>query len=121
MLSDLRYAFRLLRRRPGFAIGTGATIALAVGGNVAIFGVVYGLIFRPLIVPGGDRVVVVQSKDARFPGAPSPVSFPQYQDWQVSAPAFERLAAVAPIRFDVTGTIGPLAACVPARRAARIR
>jgi hypothetical protein len=36
MLNDLRYAFRLLRRRPGFAIGTAVTIALATGGSVAM-------------------------------------------------------------------------------------
>jgi putative ABC transport system permease protein len=106
MVNDLRYAFRLLRRRPGFAIGTGATIALAVGGSVAIFSVVYGLLFRPMVVPDANRLVVARSEDARFPGVSSPVSFPQFQDWEVSAPALERVAAVGDIRFDVTGEGG---------------
>jgi putative ABC transport system permease protein len=106
MVNDLRYAFRLLRRRPGFTIGTGATIALAVGGSVAIFSVVYGLLFRPMVVPDADRLVVARSQDARFPGVSSPVSFPQFQDWEVSAPALERVAAVGDIRFDVTGESG---------------
>ncbi len=46
MLTDLRYGFRLLRRRPGFAIGTGVTIALSAGGTVAMFSVACGLLFR---------------------------------------------------------------------------
>src|SRR5688572_19978746 len=103
MLNDLRYAFRLLRRRPGFTIGAGATIALAVGGSVAIFSVVYGLLLRPMVVADANRLVVARSQDARFPGASSPVSFPQFQDWEISVPALERMAAVGDIRFDVTG------------------
>jgi putative ABC transport system permease protein len=103
MLNDLRYAFRLLRRRPGFTVGAGATIALAVAGSVAIFSVVYGLLLRPMAVADANRLVVARSQDARFPGMSSSVSFPQVQDWVASVPAVERLAAVGDIRFDVTG------------------
>jgi putative ABC transport system permease protein len=103
ILNDLRYAFRLLRQRPGFTVGAGATIALAVAGSVAIFSVVYGLLFRPMVVPDADRLVVARSIDAKFPGVSSLVSFPQVQDWELSSPAFERVAAVGDIRFDVTG------------------
>jgi hypothetical protein len=103
VLADLRYAVRLLGRAPAFALAATATIALAVAGIVAIVSVIYGLLFRPLLVPGADRVMVIGIVDSRLPGTDRPASFPQYRDRQDSVAAFERLAAVTHTRFDVTG------------------
>jgi len=44
---DLRYAFRGLRRSPGFAITVIATLGLGIGANAAMFGVIDRLMFRP--------------------------------------------------------------------------
>src|SRR5687768_10755440 len=51
---DLRYAFRQLRRNPGFAATAIATLALGVGLNTAIFSVTYGVLWRPLPYPDAD-------------------------------------------------------------------
>jgi putative ABC transport system permease protein len=48
ILRDLRYAIRGLRSRPGFSLAVIATLALGIGANVAMFGVVDRLMFRPL-------------------------------------------------------------------------
>jgi putative ABC transport system permease protein len=48
ILRDLRYAFRGLRSRPGFSFAAIATLALGIGANAAMFGVVDRLMFRPL-------------------------------------------------------------------------
>jgi putative ABC transport system permease protein len=48
MLRDLRYAIRGLRARPGFALAVIATLALGIGANAAMFGIVDRLMFRPL-------------------------------------------------------------------------
>jgi putative ABC transport system permease protein len=53
MLQDLRFAMRSLVRARGFSIAAVLTLALGIGANTIVYGVVNGLILRPL--PFGDR------------------------------------------------------------------
>ena len=54
---DLRYAFRILGRAPGFAIVVILSLALGIGPNTAMFSIVNGLFFRDRGVGDPDRVV----------------------------------------------------------------
>lgn len=56
---DLRYAFRLLRRTPGFTTTALATLAICLGANLAIFAVVDAVLLRPLPFPDARRLVRV--------------------------------------------------------------
>jgi putative ABC transport system permease protein len=58
LTADLRFALRQMRRRPAFTVMAVVTLALGIGGTVALFGVVYGLLLRPLPVAHAGRVVV---------------------------------------------------------------
>src|SRR5690606_18037677 len=51
LIGDVHYAIRSLTRNPGFALGAGAVLALAVGANVAIFSVVSTVLLQPLPYP----------------------------------------------------------------------
>lgn len=54
------FALRRLTRNPVFTVASVATLALAIGANVAIFAVVDGVVLRPLPYPDSDRIVVLE-------------------------------------------------------------
>jgi len=54
---DVTLAFRQIRRAPTFALIVGLTLALGVGGNVAFFTLVDGVLLRQLPLAGADRIV----------------------------------------------------------------
>ncbi len=59
MLTDLRYAFRQLRKAPAFTLTALATVAICLGANLAIFAVIDSVLLRPLPFPQSDRLVTI--------------------------------------------------------------
>ena len=71
-LRDLKHAVRGLARTPGFTITVVATLALAIGANVAIFSVVRVVLLKPVPFPNADRLVHI---GGTAPGTDQPEEF----------------------------------------------
>jgi putative ABC transport system permease protein len=95
---DVKYAFRAMRRAPGFTAVVLLTTALGVGANTTIFAVVYAALLRPLPYPSAERVVIADE-------SPSPANI---LDWRREASSFEAMAALRVSPFDVTGFDQPV-------------
>jgi putative ABC transport system permease protein len=77
---DIRYAFRMLARNPGFAAIAILALALGIGVNTAIFTVVNAVLLQPLPYPEPDRMVSIARG---YPnGRGDSVSIPKYMAWK---------------------------------------
>ena len=92
MFSDLRFALRALRRKPGFAFVAVVTLALGIGANTAIFSVVNGVLLRPLPYPAPDRLMALWQNDLVGGIVKNTVSVPNFLDWKAQSGAFEAMA-----------------------------
>jgi predicted permease len=92
MLTDLRYAFRQLRKAPAFTLTSLATIAICLGANLAIFAVINSVLLRPLPFPKADRLVTIFNT---YPKAGVPrdgSSVTNYYERRGNVPAFSSLS-----------------------------
>src|SRR5580704_15281140 len=80
LVQDLRYAFRQLRKSPGFACTAVLILALGIGASVAIFGFVDAALIKPLPYANPNRLVDVTESAAMIPHAN--LSYPDYLDWK---------------------------------------
>ncbi len=90
LLSDIRYAFRMMAKQPGFAALAILAFALGIGANVAIFSVVNAVLLRPLPYPHSERLINIRERTPTFPGGS--VSYPNFLDWRAAQKSFTDLA-----------------------------
>jgi predicted permease len=103
-MQDLRFAFRVLRKNPGFAVVAIITLALGIGANTAVYSVVHGLLWRALPFPEPDRVVAVRGANTLRGITDYELSLSDLADLKAQAGSFSEFAAF----FGRSGSIsGP--------------
>lgn len=86
---DLRLAIRMLRKSPGFTAVAVVTLAMAIGANAVVFGVLNALILHPLHVPQAESLYGIQHGNE----ASSYQSYPDYLDLRDRNRSFDDIAA----------------------------
>ena len=97
---DVRHAVRALRRGTGFAAAVVIILALGTGAATAMFGVVYGMLIRPLPYPDAGRIVRVGQEPRGMPGAPVYLSARAMAQLRETADSFEQLAPYGAFTFE---------------------
>jgi predicted permease len=90
---DIRYGTRVLAKSPGFTVVAILTLALAIGANAVVFGILNALVLRPLNVPHAESLFGIQQENGW-----GYQSYPDYLDLRDRNRSFESLAA-----YNITG------------------
>jgi len=101
LLQDVRYALRMLRKSPAFAVVAVITLALGIGANTAIFSVVNGVLLSPLPYSQPDQLVALYQRTPNF--AEASIPYPNFLDWQRENRSFSTIAAYRHDDFNLTG------------------
>jgi predicted permease len=89
LVQDVRFSLRMLRKSPGFTIAAVLTLALAIGANAVVFGMLNGLLLRPLNVPRAQSLYAIQRGNETY----IVQSYPDYVDLRDRNRSFDGLAA----------------------------
>src|SRR5450432_4460045 len=102
----MRYAFRTLRRSPGFTIIALLTLALGIGANTAIFSFVNGVLLKPLPYQDPHSIVMVWEKPPG--GDRNGISTLNFLDWKSQNTVFDAMAAQRGSSMTMSGVAEPV-------------
>ena len=106
---DMRHMLRRLRKTPGFTAAVLVTLALGIGANTAIFGVIDSILIRPLAYPHADALVSVSHTAAGLPGLPGDLgcSPSMYFTYREANQTFEHFGVWTSGGASLTGVAEP--------------
>ena len=107
VLLDIRYAFRLCLRTPGFTAIAVLALALGIGANTAIFTIVNAVLLEPLPFRDPGRLVAMWETNVRRSGRTNVLAPANVIRWKERATAFETIAPFYDYRVNLTGSDSP--------------
>ncbi|HVT94167.1 MAG TPA: ABC transporter permease [Bryobacteraceae bacterium] len=109
-LNQIAFAVRVLRKSPGYALPALAILTLGIGANTAIFGIVNGVLLKPLPFHDSGSIVSVYHvpPPQSFPGVHTfSVSPANYLDWRKQNTVFASMAVMGGRAFRLGGGARP--------------
>ena len=105
-MGNLRLAFRSLLRAPGFTGAGVLVLAIAIGGSTAVFGVLRGVLLRPLGFRSSEQLIRIYERPA---GTETRWNFsgPDFLDLAAENSTFESTAGIRPAQQTLTGRGAP--------------
>src|SRR5277367_7026666 len=100
---DLKVALRSLARTKGLAITVILTLALGIGANAAIFSVVRGVLLRPLVNRGEDRLIYIRQSALGIGSENAAFSVPEIRDLKASIKSINAFGDFSTIGFSMIG------------------
>jgi len=104
---DARYAFRMLRKNPGFTAVAVLTLALGIGANTAIFSVVYAVLLKPLPYPNPDQLFTAFQANTQQGIAETGCSYLNFEEWSAQNHVFSEMAGNVAHQLTLTGHAEP--------------
>jgi predicted permease len=93
MAHDLRFALRMILSHRWFSAAVVATLALGIGLNTMVFTLVNAVLYKPVPVPGGSRLVSIGSRSLKQSEGVFQVSYPDFRDFRALSKSFTGLEA----------------------------
>ena len=103
VLNDVRFAWRALARRPGFALVAVLTLAVGIGANTAVYSIAEAVLLRPLPFREPERLVLVWETNPGRDVGRNVVNPGNYLEWRDRNDVFESLAAFSPFNMNLSG------------------
>jgi putative ABC transport system permease protein len=104
LVHDVRYAARLIARRPGAALVSVLTMALGIGATTALFSVAWGVLVKPLPWPDADRLVrLSETRQGSTRRLPALFTNDTYHAWRESPATIEDVALYSARTVTLTG------------------
>ena len=100
---DLRVAFYSLIRTPGLAFAVVLTLALGIGANAAIFTLVRGVLLKPLVNRGEDRLIYIRQSAPGIGDENAAFSVPELQDLRASVKTVSEFGDFSTMNFTMIG------------------
>src|SRR5882672_2226882 len=95
MFNDLRFAFRMIVTRRWFSAAVVVTLALGIGINTTVFTLVNAVLFKPVPVAGGERLVTISNQNLTRANSRPPLSLPDYRDYKKENHSFDGFEALS--------------------------
>jgi putative ABC transport system permease protein len=100
---DMRIGLRSLLRAKGLAATAVVTLALGIGANAAIFSVVRGVLLRPLVNRGEDRLIYIRQSAPGLGTANTTFSVPEIDDFKSRVTTIAAFGDFSTIDFTMVG------------------